>query len=186
MTEQLKSGPESAGETMDLSAETKRLSLERAENLKAAENNETASVETLSVAAKEKAVSGAEHSRGEAPKDTSKTQYGVQKDLKDEAYANTMRRVRGQLKPTDRVASKWLHNSKVEAVSVVAAQTVARPSGLLGGGLVALIGSSIVLFMASRYGFNYNFGMFLILFVIGFALGTIVEFAGRLLHRNRA
>jgi len=186
MAEQLKSTPETGGEVLDLSVESERLSKHRADKLKQASETGEANVDTLSAAAKEKAVSGAERSQGETPKDTSKTQYGVQKELKDEAYANTMRRVRGQLKPADRMASKWLHNSKVEAISVVAAQTVARPSGLLGGGLVALLGSSIVLFMASRYGFSYNFSLFLVLFVVGFAVGTIVEFVGRLLHRNRA
>jgi hypothetical protein len=71
--------------------------------------------------------------------------------------------------------SKLIHAPIVRQASEVAGQTVSRPSGLLGGGAVALLGTSGYLYLANHMGFPYNYGVFLALFAGGFALGLIIE-----------
>lgn len=110
--------------------------------------------------------------------------FGIQRELKADAYKQTIQKVRSHLSPTERTLSKIIHHRTIEPVSELSSKTVARPSGVLGGGIVALIGSSIVLFMAKRYGFHYNFTIFLILLVGGFGAGLLVELCIRLVRRK--
>jgi len=42
---------------------------------------------------------------------------------------------------------------------------------LLGGGILALLGTSSYLYLAKHIGFTYNYSVFLILFFGGFILG---------------
>jgi hypothetical protein len=60
-----------------------------------------------------------------------------------------------------------------------------RPSGLLGGGLLAFVGSLAYLVATKIYHFRYNYTMSLLLFVGGFCLGLILELAVHLLTVSR-
>ena len=113
------------------------------------------------------------------------TTFGLGRELKNKAYKTTMRRVRSHLKPTARAFSKLIHQPTVDAVSEVGAKTIARPSGILGGGFVALIGSCFVLFMARRYGFRYNFFVYIGFLLIGFVLGLAIDLLVHSLHRRK-
>ena len=74
----------------------------------------------------------------------------------------------------------------MESISNVGAQTIARPSGLLGGSIAAFAGSLTLYFLAKQYGFRYNYLMMFMLFVGGFAIGGIVELLGwKLFRKNR-
>ena len=84
-------------------------------------------------------------------------------------------RIQRQLKPTDRVLSKAIHQPVIRAVSEATASTLARPSGLLGGGLVALLGSASYLYYAKHVGLPYNYLIFTLLFVGGFGFGLLIE-----------
>lgn len=84
-----------------------------------------------------------------------------------------------------RTFSKVVHQPAVQAVSEGASKTISRPSGMLGGGLVALLGTSIYLYLAHHMGFTYNSGVFLILFAGGFVLGLLLEFLVYLATRSR-
>jgi hypothetical protein len=107
--------------------------------------------------------------------------------LKKTAYKDLLSHTRRQLPKAMRTFSKVIHNSKVEAVSNVGAQTAARPSGLLGGGLGAFLGTVVLLYFSRHYGFAYNYSLFLIMFVGGFIGGLIIELIVKLLfHRQRA
>ncbi len=83
--------------------------------------------------------------------------------------------VQRKLPARQRQLSKVIHQPVVRMVSESAASTITRPSGLLGGGLVALIGTSGYLYMAKHIGFNYNYLVFILLFVGGFGLGLALE-----------
>ena len=72
--------------------------------------------------------------------------------------------------------SKFIHQKIIESVSEVGAKTIARPSGIIGGGLLALVGSLLVLVVARKVGFEVPYSLFAVLFIIGFVLGLIVEF----------
>lgn len=110
----------------------------------------------------------------------------VSRELKKEALRRTMTRVRKQLSAPARSFSKVIHQPVVDAVSQVGSKTVARPSGLLGGSICAFIGSSSFLWLAKHYGFNYNYLLFFLLFVGGFALGMVIELALFAFRRKRA
>jgi hypothetical protein len=71
--------------------------------------------------------------------------------------------------------SKLVHAPVVRQASEVAGATVSRPSGMLGGGLTALVGTSLYLYLAHHVGFQYNYLVFLLLFAGGFIIGLILE-----------
>ncbi len=108
----------------------------------------------------------------------------VNADLKNIKYRRTLQSVRKDLKPTERVLSKVIHNQTVDAVSEVAGKTIARPSGFLTGAIFAFVGSSVYLWLTKHYGYQYNFLFFVMLFAAGFGIGLLVEGALRLAHRK--
>jgi len=101
----------------------------------------------------------------------------VTAELVRSAQKRTLTRIRKQLSAPDKVLSRIVHQPIVDAVSEVGAKTVARPSGVLSGGIIALIGTSVYLYIAKHYGYTYNFLVFALLFVSGFLLGLVIEFA---------
>lgn len=117
----------------------------------------------------------AHHKKQEQAHDSHNTVIGTQKALKSQAYAQTLQRVQRHLPKTSRVFSKMVHNKTVDAISNVGAQTIARPSGLLGGSICAFIGSLALLYSAKHYGFRYNYLVFALLFVGGFFVGGLLE-----------
>lgn len=83
--------------------------------------------------------------------------------------------VQRKLPVSQRKLSAVIHQPVIRAVSETAAATISRPSGLLGGGLVALIGSISYLYFTEHVGLTYNYLIFVILFVSGFAIGLVLE-----------
>ena len=108
----------------------------------------------------------------------------VNDDLKSLKYKRTLQAVRKDLKPSERVLSKVIHNKAVDAASEVAGKTIARPSGFLVGSIFAFVGSSVFLWISRHYGYEYNFLMFAMLFVAGFMIGLLVEMGLRLATRK--
>jgi seryl-tRNA synthetase len=98
-----------------------------------------------------------------------------QTELKKQSYEKTLKKVQSQLTPTQRALSKFMHNNKVETISEFGGKTIARPSGVLGGGLVAFFGSGTILYFARHYGYTYNYGVILLLYVVGFGIGVALE-----------
>lgn len=108
----------------------------------------------------------------------------VNRELKNMAYQRTLRRTQNKLPAPSRALSKFMHQPAVEAVSDVASKTIARPSGLLLGGISAFIGSSVFLWTARYYGYEYNFLLFILFFAGGFFLGLLVELGLHLANRK--
>lgn len=110
----------------------------------------------------------------------------VSKELVDESYRRTLNRTRQHLSSPEKAFSKFIHNSVVDSVSELASKTVARPSGILAGGIFAFLGSSVFLWIARHYGYEYNFLLFAVLFLGGFFFGLLCEAIIRLaLLRHR-
>lgn len=101
----------------------------------------------------------------------------VNQELKAITLRRELNNIRRKLPATQKALSKVIHQPVVRAVSEVTGKTVSRPSGLLGGGLVALIGTSTYLFIANQSGIKYNYFVFLGLFIGGFILGLVLELA---------
>jgi hypothetical protein len=82
-------------------------------------------------------------------------------ELKEIAYQRLLTRARRHLPTYSRAMSKIIHQPAVDAVSEAVGKTVGRPSGIIGGGLMALIGTSIYYYLARHYGYSYNSFVFL-------------------------
>lgn len=122
----------------------------------------------------------------ESPKKTAEQQPTfINKELKNAAYQRTLKKTQSKLSAPSRSFSKLIHQPAVEAVSEAAGKTVARPSGILAGGIFAFLGSSFFLWMARHYGFEYNFLLFALFFVGGFFLGLLAELIIRLIKHRR-
>ncbi len=100
---------------------------------------------------------------------------GLQQSLKSSAYHHTLLRIQQHLPSYTRQFSRVTHNKTVEAISSASAQTIARPSGILGGSLCAFIGNLTLLYYAKHYGFSFNYAMFIILFAGGYLIGVFIE-----------
>jgi hypothetical protein len=99
----------------------------------------------------------------------------VNKQLKETAYTRTLTRVQKRLSMSSRLFSKVVHSKALDKPSEVVGSTVARPSGMLGGALVAFIGSSLLLWITRSYGYEYNYLAVILLFVIGMGAGLLAE-----------
>ena len=107
------------------------------------------------------------------------------KSLKQHAARVYLSKVRSQLKGSDKYFSKFIHNSKIDSVSEISGKTLIRPSGVLCGGIVTLIGSSYYLYLTRHDGLKYSFSIALFLFVSGFVLGLLLEFVYKLIISRR-
>lgn len=109
----------------------------------------------------------------------------INHELKQHMFERTLVHVRKSLPFVSRSFSKVVHAKPVEAISSVGEKTLARPAGLLGGGLFALIGTAITLYLARHHGYRYNFLIFIMLFIGGYLLATIIELLGFLTGRQK-
>jgi translation elongation factor EF-G len=99
----------------------------------------------------------------------------INHELKEMAYQRVLKRTRRHLPAYSRAMSKIIHQPAVDMVSEVLSKSVGRPSGIIGGGVIALFGTSIYYYLTREYGYNYNSFIFLILMVAGFVLGWTIE-----------
>ncbi len=109
----------------------------------------------------------------------------VNRDLINSSYHRSLKSVQAKLTGIDRLASKVIHKPTVEQISNVGAQTVARPSGIIGGASGALIGSLALLMMAKHYGLTYNYLMIFLFYTGGFVIGLLIEIIYRLFRPRR-
>lgn len=160
--EQQPTGPEIAPKAPEAAAYTER---DRAEHIKHAE--QIVATET----------SRAEHSTGPQLPPTDDRPYLVDSTTKMLRMKQNLTEVQKRLKPSQKRLSKAIHQPLVRRVSESAGKTVSRPSGLLGGGVLAFVGSVAYLFLTSHYGIAYNYGVFLAFFAVGFIVGIACEYA---------
>lgn len=108
----------------------------------------------------------------------------ISKDIKDITFERTLTRTRKKLNPAERALSKIVHRPAVERISEVASNTIARPSGLLGAGLLAGLGTVLFLLIIRHHGYDYNYLVMLMLFVIGYFAGATLEIVVRILRKK--
>jgi len=152
---------------------------------KEAKHEQKDSIEEIRSSIEKTAVSGKDKVKGETSEKKPGRPAYINRDVKNQAYQNTLKDVRKQLRPTQKFASKVIHNPAVEAVSELSSKTVARPSALLGSGVFALITTTAVVIASRYYGFRYNFFVLVISLGIGFGLGLIVELILRVFRRKK-
>ncbi len=139
-----------------------------------AEHEAKNNIESIQKSIENAAISGKEYSttEKETPQNPS---YGLNKELKSTAYRRVIKKTQSQLSTPEKTLSKVIHNPVVEKTSDIAAKTVARPTGILFGGIGAFIGTLVLLYISKRSGFTYNYLVFVLIFVSCYAAGSIVE-----------
>lgn len=105
--------------------------------------------------------------------------------LKDTTLKRTLKGVRKDLKPYERPFSRFLHNNAVEKISETSAKTIARPNGLLFGGIASLLTSLVIFFICRYYGYEYNYFIGLVSFPAGFLIGLLGELITQPLRHRR-
>ena len=161
---------------------------EQAEPLRPGEQDPRQALEEARQAVQEQSQASSAESAlkaAEKPSDTSTTPLPPNRELKAMALKRELKQVQRQLPAASRSFSKVIHAPTVRAVSEAGAKSVSRPSGLLGGGILAFIGSVAYLFLATHIGFEYNYLIFLMLFAGGFGLGVLAELTVWLVLRGR-
>jgi hypothetical protein len=113
------------------------------------------------------------------------TPHQVNRELKQITLRRELQQIRRKLPGPQRVLSKVIHQPVVRVVSETAGKTISRPSGLLGGGLVAFLGTTSYLYLARHLGFTYNYLVFLLLLAGGFILGLALELLVHLATASR-
>jgi hypothetical protein len=99
----------------------------------------------------------------------------VTKKIKSAQYQETLKHVRHSLPKNQRRFSTFVHQPAIEQVSELGAKTIARPTGIIGGALFALIGGTIILWVGKHIGFEVPNSIFAILFIVGFMAGIVIE-----------
>ena len=159
--------------------------LEKAE-ADAKEHSSAEKLKEIHHAVETQAISGKEMTPAETHKDVTPSVGYINKELKEISYQRSLTNVRRHLSAPSRAFSKVIHQPAVDKVSEVAGATIARPSGIIGGGICAVLGSSMLLYITKKYGYEYNYLIFILLFVGGFAAGMIIELCIHMLLRKKA
>ncbi len=107
--------------------------------------------------------------------DTPAPSLNINQELKSITLNRELRSIQRKLPAPARTFSKLVHQPVVRVLSELSDRTVSRPSGLLGGSLVAFMGTSAYLYLAKSHGYRYNYLIFLLLFAGGFIVGLILE-----------
>lgn len=110
----------------------------------------------------------------------------VNKELLKITFGKEMRHIRRNLGSLDKVGSKIIHQPLIRSVSEASSKTLTRPSGLLGGGIVAFLGTGTYLYYTKHIGLKYNYTIFLMLLVGGFIIGLLVEALIRIIRGRRS
>jgi len=108
------------------------------------------------------------------------------KHQKQTEYKKTLKSIQKEMNPAERTFSKVIHNPVVEATSEVAGKTVARPAALLAGSLAALILTTVVYVTAKYYGYVLSGFEWIATFLIGWAIGLIIDWIRVVILGKRA
>lgn len=149
---------------------------------KAVEKNQAARVEAAQQRIEQLALSSQETSLETEQQPETVTITG---ELRQKALEKTLHRIQRHLSKPERRFSRFIHKPAIDKLSEAGSKTVARPSGLLGGGLTAFAGSLALLVFVKRYGYEYNPTTFLLFLIGGFFLGLLIELFIRSLWRRK-
>lgn len=186
MSEKLSSSGEKFTESIDTSVESQKNLEKLREKAEAAENDPIQKhIESLSKSVEQQAISGKELNVGDKTTESSPQTFGSTKHLKADAYKRSLKNIRSNLSMPNKVMSKVIHQPVIDSVSNAAAETVARPSVLLGGGIGAFVGSAVLLYLSKHNGFTYNYTIIFVLFIGGFFVGALAELLIKALFRRK-
>jgi len=165
--------------------------VEHAEPLRKGEKDPTKSVEAAREAIEEineedKSPSPMEKLKKETDSGKALGHSEINEELQKITLRRELKNIRRKLSGPDKALSSVIHQPAIRVASEAGAKTIARPSGLLGGGVTAFIGTSAYLVLANQMGFSYNYFVFIALFIIGFAVGLTFEILASALIGKKA
>lgn len=99
----------------------------------------------------------------------------IDRIVKSESLKKELELIRSRLPFSQSIFSKATHQPLISRSSDLSAKTIARPSGLLGGGILAFCGSLAYLLFSKYVGMRYNYLVFVFLFVLGYGISIAVE-----------
>ncbi len=144
---------------------------------------DTQEIESLSKKAHAEAKSGREVKVDKSSPNRS-SHHLATKEIRTETLKRSLGRARKHLSAPDKALSKLIHQPVVDGLSKVGEKTIARPKGILSGAIVALAGSSYLLYSAKHYGFKYNYLIVIILFAGGYVIGLLIELLSLAFRRS--
>ncbi len=175
--EKLPKNPEQSRELESIRQDLEKIAQNKAERelTKAeSEHGKSHQVEQLRYSAEKHALDAEKHAPHQE-KESVTHPISANKQLKDISYQRALTRTRKKLSAPSRVFSKVVHNKAVDAASEVIGNSVARPSSMLGGALFAFIGTSMLLWLTKRLGYEYNYLLVIVFFAVGMAAGLVIE-----------
>lgn len=183
--EKLTQSPESARQSAEHDSNHEKYSdkLEKERNLKA-EKQPNESIEQITSRV-EAIATDTKELRHENNTEHRKHPILVNKELKEMAYSRTMVRVRKRLSAPSRAFSRAVHSKALDKPSELIGSTVARPSSMLSGAIFTFIGTSLLLWITRKYGYEYNYLAIMFLFVGGAVIGVTAESVFKLVRRKR-
>lgn len=101
-------------------------------------------------------------------------------NLSASARRQNLNNLQRDLTKFEKLASKLMHNAVLYNFSEGFSQTLARPVGLLAGGILAFFVSFGTLILCRYFGYEYNYFVGL----AGFALGYTAGLLGELFYKN--
>lgn len=115
----------------------------------------------------------------------SQSPKNVNKDLRKAGLQKELAHIRRKMGKTDQIGSKVIHNKAVSVISSGLSKTIVRPSGMLSGAVIALVGTSLYYFFTKSVGVKYNYFIYIILFVGGFVVGLLIELIFRIFKKDK-
>ena len=108
------------------------------------------------------------------PEQNPKNNY-IDQNLQNIQTKQLFNNIRHYLPILDKQLSKVIHQPVIEEVSDKTSKTIARSSGVLGGSILAFVGSLSYLIFVKYVGITYNYTWVFIFFIIGFIVGLAIE-----------
>lgn len=93
-----------------------------------------------------------------------------------ESFKAQMKDAEAEMKPSERVFSRFLHSKPVEKTADALGSTVARPNAMLSGSIAAFLGVTILYFVAKYYGFQLSGSETILTFVGGWIIGLLYDY----------
>ena len=118
------------------------------------------------------------------PRTEQKASKYVSGELKNNTLKRSLRGLQKELRPYQRPFSKFIHNEAIDQISDLGAKTIARPEGLLGGGLAIFLTSLAILLICRYYGYQYNYLIGIASFPIGYLIALAAKLIAKPLSRN--
>lgn len=119
----------------------------------------------------------------ETESDTQQPTTVVDRYLVNHLTNKTIQDTQAKLKPIEKSFSKVINQPIIDKSSEILDQTIFRSSGIMGGSVLAFVGSLLYLLFVNYTGINYNFELFFVFLISGFVLGITIELVFKLIKK---